>query len=481
MTAPAATTPVARGDDRAPRLLRAGAALGAATVVASAANFAGNVALGRHLDAREFADAALVVSGLLLLSSLALGLQLWVARRVRIGVGATAVRRAQRRATGLGCLVAGAVAALSPWITSVFNMGSVTPVVVLALGVPIFFSMAVRRGILQAQERFSRLAMSQLAEPLARLGVTVAALGLGLGATSASVGLVAAFAAGWAISTPGPIAADGVHDAGQRTAATGTVLLLTGQVLIMNSDLWVVSALDTDNAGAYAAIALVGRLVFIAAWSIIVVVFPSLVSGSAAASRALMARALVATASIGGALAFAAHLLGDQVVAALLGAEYEGYGYLLAPYAIATTLFTLANLVAAADVAAGRAAQPALAVVGALLQIAILLGVAERGLGWVVAGQIVAMLALLAAMTTVSLMRAHTGARPDQDRSTSLGRRPADTALSDDVGPFPTGRRPATIDTNRPRQKVGTRSIRTEPEPLHSPASLRNAGCGTTC
>ena len=79
MTASAATSPAARGDDRAPRLLRAGAALGAATVVASAANFAGNVALGRHLDAREFADAALVVSGLLLLSSLALGLQLWVA------------------------------------------------------------------------------------------------------------------------------------------------------------------------------------------------------------------------------------------------------------------------------------------------------------------------------------------------------------------------------------------------------------------
>ena len=54
--------------------------------------------------------------------------------------------------------------------------------------------------------------------------------------------------------------------------------------MIANGDLWVVAALIPADAGSYAAVALVGRLVFIAGWSIVTVVFPSLASGSGAAS-----------------------------------------------------------------------------------------------------------------------------------------------------------------------------------------------------
>ena len=69
-------------------LLRGGLGLGAATLVASVANYAGNLVLGRRFETDEFADAALVVSGLLLLSAVALGLQLTVARAVATGGGA---------------------------------------------------------------------------------------------------------------------------------------------------------------------------------------------------------------------------------------------------------------------------------------------------------------------------------------------------------------------------------------------------------
>ena len=73
-------------DQRAPvprsGLLRGGLGVGVATTFASAANYLSNVVLGRVLGPDEFADAALVVSGLLLLGAMALGLQLTAAGRL---------------------------------------------------------------------------------------------------------------------------------------------------------------------------------------------------------------------------------------------------------------------------------------------------------------------------------------------------------------------------------------------------------------
>ena len=141
--------------------------LGAATLVASGANYASNLVLGRRLEVDQFADAALVVSGLLLLSAVALGLQLTIARAIATGGGARAARRLERRAVIVGAGAGAAVAVLSPVIASRFNMASPTPLIVLGAGVPIFFSMAMRRGVLQASHRFGQIALSQVAEPLA--------------------------------------------------------------------------------------------------------------------------------------------------------------------------------------------------------------------------------------------------------------------------------------------------------------------------
>ncbi len=67
MDPPNAGQPVGR------EIVRGGIGIGAATTLASAANYLNNVILGRALGPDEFADAALVVSGLLLLGAVALG------------------------------------------------------------------------------------------------------------------------------------------------------------------------------------------------------------------------------------------------------------------------------------------------------------------------------------------------------------------------------------------------------------------------
>jgi O-antigen/teichoic acid export membrane protein len=436
---PAETTAAstAASDDRCRRgprggLLRGGLSIGAATLVASGANYASNLVLGRGLEVDEFADAALVVSGLLLLSAIALGLQLTIARAIATGGGASAARRLERRAVIVGAGSGATVAMLSPVIASRFNMASPTPLIVLGAGVPIFFSMATRRGVLQASHRFGQIALSQVSEPVTRLAVTMFALSMGMGATSAAVGLVAAFAVGWLASSPGALSLDATETTTRqaRSAASATVLLLIGQVVIANGDLWVVAALIPSDAGSYAAVALVGRLVFIAGWSIVTVVFPSLASGSDEANGQLLLKAVGAAALAGGTLSVGAFVAGDRLIGAMVGDDYAAAGHLLGPYALATTLFVVANLLAVSDLAAGLLLLPGIIAVGAIGQTVLLVLVAPRGITSIVYGQLVAMAALAIVLGTTTIMR---GRWTSDNRATTRYAESHTAVAADDV------------------------------------------------
>jgi O-antigen/teichoic acid export membrane protein len=295
--------------------------------------------------------------------------------------------------------------------------------------VPTFFALAVRRGVLQATGRFGRLAVSQFIEPATRLAITAGALAAGFGTSSAAIGLLGAFAAGWLVSRPSaraaPVASEGGSEVGAAVAAT--VLLLVGQVVIANGDLWVVSAMRPEDAGAYAAVALIGRLVYVAAWSIATVLFPTLVSGATGTGIGLLRRGVAATAVVGGALSAIAFVAGDRLVVGMVGDEFQGSGNLLGPYALATTLFVMSNLVAVADLATGRRLLPAVMAMGALLQTAALIPLALGGIHRVVLGQLVAMGVLFAVSAQLSIARhRRSSAARARPRSGRLGmtRRP---------------------------------------------------------
>ena len=381
-------------------LLKGGLGIGAATTFASGANYLSNVVLGRVLGPAQFADAALVVSGLLLLGAVALGLQLHAARTTAAGATAARVRRISRRAAITGLAGGALVVAASPFLAGWLNMGSALPLTILGLGVPVYFVMAVARGVTQAHGRFGRLAASLAAEAAVRLIVTAACVVGGLGPSGAAIALVASFLAAALpcraeIRNVTHVAPVGI-DRPDGGAIGATVLLLFGQVVISNGDLWVVAARVPDDAGTYAAVALIGRLVFIAAWSVITVVFPSLVtSGHGSAPPRLLARAFAATGVLGGVATVVAAAFAQPLMTSMVGDGFGDGARLLGPYALATTLFVLANLVAVADLAAGKLAGPAVIAVGAVVQTVVLFRGAAAGIGWVVWAQVVVMAALL--------------------------------------------------------------------------------------
>lgn len=238
-----------------------------------------------------------------------------------------------------------------------------------------------------------------------------------------TVSFVAAIAPCWKVDVPAVTVAS--TTAGRAVLAT--VLLLVAQVTIANSDVWIVAARIPDQAGRYAAVALIGRLVFVTASSIVTVVFPSLVADNAANGRTgngLLWRATAIMAGFGGLLTLAAFLLGDRLVAGMMGAAYAGVGSLLWPYALATTCFVVANLFAINGVAVGRAVTPALLAVGAVAQVVVLDLGAGRGVAWVVWAQVVLMGALVVvtmAATALAPVRRRrlevSAARPSEARA----------------------------------------------------------------
>ncbi len=405
-----------RADDRVSSahrsgLARGGVAVGVATTFASAANYLSNVVLGRVLGPSEFADAALVVSGLLLLSAMALGLQLMTAQAMAAGADSAALRRARRQAGSAGSLVGLTVVLASPLVADVLNMTSWVPFAILGAGVPVYFVMAVARGASQAGHEFGRLALSIGIEAGARLVVTTACVVAGMGATGAAVALTVSFAAALAPCRPPTSVGRGRATAnllvGTRPVIGATVLLLVGQVVISNGDLWVVAARVPEEAGVYAAVALIGRLVFIAAWSVITVVFPSLVSeGLGGPQASLLNRAVVLTAGLGGLMTVGAAVFAEPLMSSMVGEGFTDGAHLLWPYALATTLFVVANLFAVADVAIGRTAVPAAVAVGAIAQTIVLFVGASAGAAWVVWAQVVLMSVLLLAVFAVGLCRA---------------------------------------------------------------------------
>lgn len=398
------TTVVPALDAQAARsgLLRGGLGVGIATTFASAANYLSNVVLGRALGPSEFADAALVVSGLLLLGAIALGLQLTAARAVAVGAGPDVLRRTRRRAVVIGVVVGLTFIALAPILAHALNMGSALPFTVLGLGVPVYLVMAVARGVAQARHEFGRLALSIAAEAVIRLLVTTACLLGGLGPTGAAIALTVSFVAAWLPCSASfdritPAVVERIEHQG-RSVVGATILLLLGQVVISNGDLWVVAARVPDEAGVYAAVALIGRLVFIAAWSVITVVFPSLVSDQGHnPSPGLLPRAVAITAGFGGVLTLGAAVFAGPLMASMVGDGFSDGARLLWPYSLATTLFVVANLLAVADLASGRTMVSGVMAVGGVVQTIVLLSGASSGASWVVWTQVVLMSVLLVA------------------------------------------------------------------------------------
>jgi len=401
-------------------LLAGGSVLAVAMFAANGGNYLLNVVLGRWLDPPEFADANLMVTLMLLVTAIAVSLQLIAARSAGINVVAARPQDTRQLAHSLErwAFLAGVVLALvlalgAPTWADFFNSASAWPFVILGVGMPAYLVQAVGRGVLQGQLEFSALAGTFVKEMIVRLVLGVVLVRLGFGVIGATAALSASFIATW-LAVRSALTWDSTVPLERRPidrdviAYAGPVaVLLLGQIIINNGDVLISKqGLEPVEAGVYAAVALVGRAVFFLSWSVATTLFPAAAQREEAGeqSHGLLHGGLAAVAVLGVVAVVGARWLGGTVLGRVFGEEYADVSTQLAAYALATAVFAMANLIVSHYLALGELREALIMLGGAVVQTALLL-LADRDIDALIRAQVIAMFILFAAVLTSHLQR----------------------------------------------------------------------------
>ncbi|MGB7191282.1 MAG: STAS domain-containing protein [Acidobacteriaceae bacterium] len=328
---------------------------GLATVI----NFAYNVAVARFLGPKGFGHATAVYTLLTFISAITLSFQIIsakiVAQQPSPEAKSAGYRSFHRQAWACGIVAALILLLFRRGISDYLNLPSPILILFLTVGAAFYVPLGCRRGYLQGAYGFRRLATNLVIEGAVRLGgsVLLVLLGFGVGgvilANSAAVA-VAYFAIvpKLAARIPNPL-----HFSYAARELLQALIFFSGQVLINNCDIVLVKHFFVPrSAGIYAAVAMVGRVIFTFSQSVVNSMFP-LVAGSREEDRRdfrVIATALLMVLAIGSGIALVLRLTPPWVWRDFLGSNFEIAGkynmsYLLALYAITTVTYCLSAVI----------------------------------------------------------------------------------------------------------------------------------------
>ncbi len=327
--------------------------------VATILSLAYNIVIGWFLGPKSFGHATVVYSLLVLLSAVSFAFQIvaakMVAQQPSAEMKAEIYRCFHRSAIGCGISVALVLFLFRQGIADYLNLPDSSLIAMLAIAAGFYIPLGARRGYDQGSYRFHRLAMSLVIEGAVRLGGSYALVVMGYGVQ----GVVAANALAMAVSyfamtqrLPGPAPNplrfwEGTREIGQA------LLFYSGQMIINNCDLVVVKHIfPAQEAGLYAAVGLVGRVIFVLSAAVVNSTFP-IVAGTRAEERKdlrLIATPLMLVLGIGSLVALAMWIAPPALWTTLLGPGFKIAGkydipYLSALYALKTVVYSISAVV----------------------------------------------------------------------------------------------------------------------------------------
>lgn len=263
------------------KLLGGSLALLASSGLVGVTNLVYNVATARLLGPTGFAHATAVYTLLMLTSAITLSFQVVCAKYVashetadeKAAIFASLHLRAWMAGIGLGLLLF----LFNRVIQHYLNLPDPLLISLLALGTTFYIPLGVRRGYIQGIHAFTALAVNFMLEGLVRLGGAYLLILMGLGVKGAVLASVIAVIASYFLAQPSP----GLESLRSERIpilfgeGLQAIVFFSGQVVINNFDIVLVKHFfASDEAGIYAAVSLVGRLVNMCAWSVVNTMFP---------------------------------------------------------------------------------------------------------------------------------------------------------------------------------------------------------------
>ncbi len=325
----------------------------------TAINLAYNIAVARFLGPKGFGHATAVYTILTLISAVTLSLQIICAKFVAQQSSPEAKFAVYRgfHAGGwiCGMLIGTGLLLYQTAITNYLNLPGPVLVAMLAIGAAFYIPLGSRRGFTQGAHGFSRLAKNLVLEGSVRLGGSFLLILLGLGVKgviAANAGAIAVAYFAIAPKAAAPIRNPLVLGYALRETLQALVFF-SGQVLINNCDIVMVKHFFLPTAaGLYAAVAMVGRVIFAFSSAVVNSMFP-LVAGTRHEERKdlrVIATSLLLVLGIGSVLALGLCFVPAGIWTAFFGAGFSisgeyGLPYLLALYAITTVVYSLSVVI----------------------------------------------------------------------------------------------------------------------------------------
>ena len=332
-------------------------------------NLAYNIVVARFLGPKGFGHATAVYTILTLVSAVTLSFQIvsakMVAQQALPENKATVYRGFHRSAWKCGLMIALLLVIFQRPIAAYLNLPDSTLVAILAVGAAFYVPLGTRRGYVQGTYGFLRLAVNLVSEGVIRLGGSLLLVHLGFGVRGVIIANVAAVACAYLIlqpslpsNSPIPIGFSAVL--GDTSHA---LVFLAGQVLINNCDIVLVKHyFPAQMAGLYAAVAMVGRVIFVLSWAVVNTTFP-LVAGTGREERRdlrVITTSLVLVLGLGLVLAGGLWLTPAWVWTASFGSGFQIEGFynipfLLTLYALTTVVYCLSVIIITFEMSYKRA------------------------------------------------------------------------------------------------------------------------------
>ncbi len=331
----------------------AGLFLFIATFLVNVSNYALNLVLGRWLGPEGFSEANLIATLVMGLSFVAMGVQLASAKLVAEKKEETTWALAGR-ILWISILLVAILTASAPYIASFLQLNTSSSIIIVSIGVPFYFLMSIGRGSLQGKTDFRKLAWTYIIEMVLRCVSTVALLWIFYDSPYRTeiiaAGFLISFIGTWVYyRVPVKLSITSSNKNLSKISKFLAIIMLyeLSQILINNSDVVLVKHyFNAFDAGLYASLALLGRAVFFATWTVVTILFPKVIEKEKNGEPHLQLfwNALGIVGGVGLIMTIGSYFLGGLVLGLAFGSAYQGIADQLWIYTTLTSLFACANV-----------------------------------------------------------------------------------------------------------------------------------------
>ena len=269
------------------KLIKGGIVIIAGTLIGSVANYAYNTLTGRFLGPENYGIFTSLMSLLAIVSVPMMAIQTVSAKfsskflaENRLGKVRALVSSLHRRLWPIGVAAALMIMILSGFVGRYLHIPSLVPIFILAIIFIVAFLVPITRGVIQGMQKFFQLSFNTSLDALFRLGIGMALIALGFKVNGAVGGVVAGTVLAYLFSFL-PIRNILKHSSEPfdkkkiMEYSWPTVVVILCLTALVNADIIMAKHyLPPVEAGHYAALSTIAKIIFYFSGPIVSVMFP---------------------------------------------------------------------------------------------------------------------------------------------------------------------------------------------------------------